>query len=179
MALSNRSLEIWSGVFLFLAMLCAALAIFAGGNKAETGGPRVLARAGDGNVWLTIDQDLLIARPDGRLQQHVDLRPLKLPGPLNSLAALPEIDGQHRMLAGIIDAPYWLVLDAQGKSVDRITPRYARADYKETFHLAVSPQGQIAMATSGGHQVILFDERGKLLATSEPNLFRFANGIWF
>jgi hypothetical protein len=46
-------------------------------------------------------------------------------------------------------------------------------------HLAVSPHGDIAAATGGGHTVLLFDREGRLLARTPQDTYRFTNGLWW
>lgn len=177
MARTTKS-EILVALLLALAIACAALAILAGNRRADHWGPRVLAVATDGNVWLMVDQELVIADTDGRLRQRIDLGKLDLPGPVNSLAPLPAVAGRPRMLAGVIGLPAWLVLDEYGQVTGRITPDAIDGDYTETFQLASSDDGRIAMAASGAHRVHTFDGNGHRLAESAAGLFRFANGLW-
>ena len=166
-------------VFLLaLAILAAAVAIWAGDRRAELWGPRALAVAGNGDVWLISDAELLIADNTGRLQRRVDLRPLDLPGPVNALTPLPVADGQLRMLAGVIHHPDWLILDQQGAVVGRLRPAGIGDDFHETFQLAADNDGRIAMAASGAHRVHLVAADGRHLAESAAGLFRFANGVW-
>lgn len=176
---SKRLAEMLVGLILLLAIGCAALAIYAGDRKAHHWGPRILEQAQSGEVWLVIDQDLFIASPDGVMRRHVPLAALNLPGPVNAIVPLPDGEGQARMLIGVINLPQWLVMDGDGRVVDRITPSGVDMPFSETFHLAVSPDGRIAMSSGGDHSVLLFDARGKFLARSESGLFRFANGLWF
>jgi hypothetical protein len=178
-AVPTRSRSDGLAVFLLaLAIAAACVAIWAGDRRAELWGPRVLAVAGNGQVWLVNDAELLIADDTGRLQQRVDLRPLALPGPVNALAPLPAPDGQVRMLVGVIHLPDWLILDEQAREVGRIHPQGIGEDFHETFQLAADEQGRIAMATSGGHRVHLIAADGRHLAESAAGLFRFANGVW-
>lgn len=88
----SRLLESLIALLLLCAMACAWLAVHAGKQRAEHWGPRIVEQSSDGNVWLTIDQELLIATPEGDLRKRVDLGSLNLPGPLNTLAPLP---GHH------------------------------------------------------------------------------------
>lgn len=172
----SRLSEVLIALLLLCAMACAWLAVHAGKQRAEHWGPRIVEQSSDGNVWLTIDQELLIASPEGDLRKRVDLRSLNLPGPLNTLAPLP--GAEARMLAGVIDMPEWLVMDGEGRVLNRIRPNDIGAAYHDTLHLATAPDGRIAMATSGDHRVLAFDANGKRLAESPAGLFRYANGLW-
>lgn len=178
----NRSRwpEVVIVLLLLATMACAALAIHAGSRRTDSLGPRLLEPAPDGSVWLTVDQELLIVSAQGEIQRRVDLRSLGLPGPLNALTPLPPgADGGMRMLAGVIGLSEWLVLDGHGRVVSRVKPESIGLAYRETFHLAAAGDGRIAMATSGDHRVLLFDEYGKRIAESPVGLFRFANGLWY
>lgn len=174
----SRLPEALIALLLFAAIACAGLAIHAGGQRAQSWGPRALALAPDGNVWLVNDRQLLIAGPGGELRRKVDLGALGLAGPINSLAALPDDGGGPRMLAGVIDSPEWLVLDGEGRVADRYKPGNAGAAIHHTFHLGAAADGHVAMATSGDHRVLLFDPKGRRVAESPAGLFRYANGIW-
>ncbi|MBI4996969.1 MAG: hypothetical protein HZC22_08735 [Rhodocyclales bacterium] len=174
----SRLPEALIAIALLLALACAGLAIHAGEQRAQSWGPRALARALDGNIWLIVDRQLLIAGPEGELRQQVDLAQLGLRGPVNSLVPLPDGGDGTRVMAGIIDSPEWLVLDGEGRVADRYRPEGAGAAIHHTFHLGVAADGKVAMATSGDHRVLLFDPKGKRLTESPAGLFRYANGIW-
>lgn len=174
----SRLPEILIALMLLASMVFAGLAIHAGERRAQSWGPRALALAPDGNVWLINDRQLLIAAADGTLKRQVDLAQMGLPGPVNSLAPLPNGGDGIRMLAGVIDSPEWLVLDGEGRVADRFRPQGAGDAIHHTFHLGTAADGRIAMATSGDHRVLLFDPKGQRLAESPAGLFRYANGIW-
>lgn len=174
----SRLPEALIAIALLLAVACAGLAIHAGERRAQSWGPRALAQASDGSVWLIVDRQLLIAGPDGELRQQVDLARLGLAGPVNSLAPLPNGDEGTRVLAGVIDSPEWLILDGEGRVAGRYRAEGAGAAIHHTFHLGIAAGGTVAMATSGDHRVLLFDARGKRLAESPAGLFRYANGLW-
>lgn len=174
----THSVEILVAMLLLATMALAMLSIHAGNRHSEHWGPRLIERAPDGNVWLTVDQDLLIASPTGELRHKVDLAALGLPGPLNALAPLSDDGAGPRMLAGVIDSPEWLIMDGKGKVAGHVKPEGIEQAYRETFHLAVAPDGRTAMATSGGHRVLLFGASNKRSTESPPDLFRYANGIW-
>ncbi|MDP2829564.1 MAG: hypothetical protein Q8O37_13270 [Sulfuricellaceae bacterium] len=169
--------ELAIGVLLLLSLAAAALSIYAVNRKSEHWGPRVIERASSGEVWLIVDQDLYIADPEGKLRYHIPLD--HLPGPVNAIAPLPIRDGQHRMLLGVIGQQEWLVMDEAGREVNRVIPSGIDMPFNETYHLATSPDGRIAVGSGGDHRVLLFSEEGKFLAQSAPDLFRYANGLWF
>ena len=171
--------EVLIGLMLVLALGCAALAIHAGAQKANHWGPRILEQSAAGDVWFVYDQTLLIARPDGVLRHRVSLAALSLPGPVNAIVPLPSPDGSTRMLVGVIKHPEWLVMNGEGKIIERLSPTGVDVPFHETFHLAAAPDGRIAMSTGGDHRVLLFDVRGKYLAQTAPGLLRFANGLWY
>lgn len=165
------------GLMLLLSLGAAALALHAGGRKSEHWGPRILERTASGEVWLVLDQELLIASQSGELRRRVPLS--ALPGPVNAIVGLPDGGNRGRMLVGVINQPDWLVMDADGQVLERIRTSGIDVPFNETFHLAVAPDGRIAMSTGGDHRVLLFDAKGKYLAESEPGLFRYANGLWY
>ncbi|MDP1682050.1 MAG: hypothetical protein Q8L39_09790 [Burkholderiales bacterium] len=171
--------EILIGLMLLLALACAVLAIHAGDKKAHHWGPRILEQSAAGDVWFVYDQELLIARPDGALRHRVSLSSLGLPGPVNAIVPLPSPDGGTRMLVGVIKHPEWLVMDSEGKVIERLKPYGIDVPFHETFHLAAAPDGRIAMSTGGDHRVLLFDAQGQYLTQTTPGLLRFANGLWY
>lgn len=171
--------EVLIGLMLLLALGCAALAIQAGNKKANHWGPRLLEQSAAGEVWFVYDQELLIAGPDGALRHRVSLSALGLPGPVNAIVPLPSPDGGIRMLVGVIKHPEWLVMDGEGKVIERLKPHGIDVPFHETFHLAAAPDGRIAMSTGGDHRVLLFDAQGQYLAQTTPGLLRFANGLWY
>lgn len=169
--------ELAIGILLLLSLAAAALSIYAGNRKSEHWGPRVMERASSGEIWLIIDQDLYIADPGGALRQRIDLS--HLPGPVNAMTPVPTGDAQSGMLLGVIKQQDWLLMDGAGREIRRITPDGVDMPFNETFHLASSPDGLIAVGSGGDHRVLLFDATGKFLAQSAPGLFRYANGLWF
>lgn len=171
--------EVLIGVTLVLVLGFAALAIHAGAQKANHWGPRILENSAAGDVWFVYDQTLLIARPDGQLLHRISLAALSLPGPVNAVVPLPSTDGSARMLVGVINHPEWLIMNGEGKVIERLSPAGVDVPFHETFHLAAAPDGSIAMSTGGDHRVLLFNAQGKYLAQTTPGLLRFANGLWY
>lgn len=176
---SSKRLEGLVALLLALAMVCAGLAIYAGNQSLRHLGPRTLAQAADGSVWVYVDNELLIADQRGTLLKRVSLQEYDLPGVVNSIVRLPDQDGARRMLLAALGSPDWLILDGAGRSLGRLRPTGIAVPVNDTFHLATDDQGRIAMGTAGDHRVLLFDRDGRFLAQSEAGLFRFANGLWF
>ncbi len=176
---ARRWPEVVIAVLLLIALGCVGLAWRAQQLGTQHRGPNLLARASNGNVWLSLDQELLIASSGGKLLQQISLQELKLPGPITALTAYSQADQPVRMLAGAINLPEWLIFNEQGQVVQRLTPENLTLAPDTPFKLAADPDGRIAISNAADRQIALYNARGRPLAHSEPGGFGRPNGIWY
>jgi hypothetical protein len=164
---------------LVLALAAIAVTVAANNKWVAIQGPVALQAVGKDTVWLGVDEDLwVLDRAGHRTGQH-GARELGFTEAVGAIALAPE--GQA-LLASRHDREWRLVDRATLKVVRSIRPQWPEDIAKlpmNAVHLAVSPEGDIAAATGGGHTVLLFDRDGRLLARTAPDTYLFTNGLWW
>ena len=138
--------------------------------------PWALAVLPEQIVWLSVDEQLWRLNAHGKREASIDTRQ-SLGGAVGVLAVHPS--GQ--LVAWVRQQTALHVLDARsGQARHRINPQWPadlRSHADEAIHLAFAPDGRFAIATGGGHAVVLFDAAGRMLArtpatlTFSPTLF--------
>jgi len=166
-----------AGLALAIALLAYSLA--SGMQSSAITGPQALGATPRGEVWIGVDKALWRVSSQGRWLGATPVADLGLPGPPSNLVRQP--DGH--LVATVRDVPELFVLDPDTAHVARtITPRWP-ADLaskgKDAINVAFAPDGRIAIATGGGHTVVLFDAQGNVLARTAPGTYRFTNGLWW
>jgi hypothetical protein len=130
-------------------------------------------------LWLGVDEDLWILDSLGHRNGQRSARELGFTAAVSSMALAP---GNQVLLASRVD-PDWQLVDrktlARVRTIRPQWPDDIAALPLNAVHLAVSPEGDIAAATGGGHTVLLFDGDGRLLARTAPDTYRFTNGLWW
>jgi hypothetical protein len=142
-------------------------------------GPGALVAATADEVWLSVDDQLWRTRADGHLLSTHDWTALGVPGKPANLLRHP--DGP--IVATVRNDPTLYFLDPSTARVVRsVRPRWPAemaSDGERAINLAFHRDGRFAVATGGGHKVVLFDGSGTLLAQTAPGTYRFTNGLWW
>jgi len=169
-----------SAIFgLVLAICLLALSLASGLQASAITGPEALGVTSHGEVWIGVDKALWRVSAEGRWLQETPAAELGLPGPPSNLVRHP--DGH--LVATVRDDPRLFVLDpGTAHAIRTITPHWPedlRNKGKDAINVAFAPDGRIAIATGGGHTVVLFDAQGNFLARTAPGTYRFTNGLWW
>src|SRR5712671_926850 len=161
---------------LALSLLAIGLALYAGNRAAEVQGPREIAAVSDDALWLVVDDEVLVLDAAGTVKSRLTTDSFGFANSFSTITRMP--DG--RVLLSTRGDAHWAVAEATGKVLKRIGPQSeeGKRAIDRTYHLAVAPNGDIAMATSGDHSVLLLDAEGRQKARSPDGLFRFANSVW-
>src|SRR5947209_4615442 len=169
--------NILTAVLLATSLLAVGLALYAGQRAAHIQGPREIAAVSGSALWLVVDDEVLVLDAAGALKSRLSTESLGFANSFSSITRMPE----GRVLLSMRGVADWPVVEAAGGQVlKRIRPQSeeARKAIDRTYHLAVAPNGDVAMATSGDHSVLLLDAEGRQKARSPDGLFRFANSVW-
>jgi len=177
--MTPRALKASAVAGLVLAIALLVLSLASGLQASAITGPEALGVTPRGEVWIGVDKALWRVSAQGRWLQETPVADLGLPGPPSNLVRHP--DGP--LVATVRDVPTLFLLDPGTAHVTRtITPHWP-ADLaskgKDAINVAFAPDGRIAIATGGGHTVVLFDAQGNFLARTAPGTYRFTNGLWW
>ena len=164
---------------MMLAIAGIALAVWSGQQRVAIQGPWALAALPDGQVWLSVDAALWRFDGTGRRQAVVPLAEAGLddkvavlmPHPAGGLAAWVRGSSTLHLLDGTSAAPR-----------SHIVPEWP-ADLSShgtaAITFAFAPDGRVAIASGGGHAVVLFAADGRFLARTPADTYRFTNGLWW
>ena len=176
---SARAMQALAAGLLVLALAAIAATVAANHRWLAIQGPVALQAVGKDTVWLGVNDDLWILDRQGHRVGQRSAHELGFSEAVGVVALAPE--GQA-LLASRHDREWRLVDRATLKPVRTIRPQWPDDIAKlplNAVHLAVSPEGDIAAATGGGHTVLLFDRDGRLLARTAPDTYLFTNGLWW
>lgn len=175
---SARRLQQVAVLLVALALAAIAVALYASQRFSAQRGPWALAVLPEQIVWLSVDEQLWRLNAHGKREASIDTR-RSLGGAVGVLAAHPS--GQ--LVAWVRQQTALHVLDARsGQARQRINPQWPadlRSHADEAIHLAFAPDGRFAIATGGGHAVVLFDAAGRMLARTPANTYVFTNALWW
>lgn len=163
---------------LALALLAIATVHMASQKMVAIQGPGALQAIDERTVWLGVNDDLWVLDAQGRKTAQRTFGELGLSEAVSNIARAPQ--GQV-LVTSRGDADWQVVNTADLSRVRTIRPQWPaqfEGNYLRAIHVAVSPQWDIAVATGGGHAVLLFDRDGKLKARTPPGTFYFTNGLW-
>jgi hypothetical protein len=164
-----------------LALALAGIAVTYAANQKSVAiqGPGALQAIDDRTVWLGVNEELWILDRDGRRTGQRTARELGFTEAVSNIVLAPQ--GQA-ILTSRGDVTWQVVDRATLASVRTITPQWP-ADFVDNYlraiHLAISPEGDIAVATGGGHAVLLFDRDGRYKARTAAGTYHFTNGLWW
>ena len=175
---SARRLQQVAVLLVALALAAIASALYASQRFSAQRGPWALAVLPEQIVWLSVDEQLWRLNAHGKREASIDTRQ-SLGGAVGVLAAHPS--GQ--LVAWVRQQTALHMLDARsGQARQRINPQWPadlRSHADEAIHLAFAPDGRFAIATGGGHAVVLFDAAGRMLARTPANTYVFTNALWW
>jgi hypothetical protein len=142
-------------------------------------GPQALAALPDGQVWLTVNDAFWQLDADGTLLARIPIAALGLPDRPAAIAPAPG----HRLLVSQNGSAILHWLDTRTRRLSGQTALQWPDDLRQLLDhpmtVVVSPQGTIAVATAGGHRVLVFEADGRFRAVTRPGLYRFTNGLWW
>jgi hypothetical protein len=166
-----------------VALLALALAAigamhYASQRMIAIQGPGALQAMGDRAVWLGVNEELWVLDATGARVARKAAADLGLSAAVSNIVPAP---GGQALLTSRADTGWQVVNRADLSRVRTIQPRWP-AQFAEhssgAIHLAVSPDWDIAVATGGGHTVLLFDGEGNFKGRTPPDLYHFTNGLW-
>jgi hypothetical protein len=164
---------------LALALAGIALTYTASHKAVDIQGPGALRAVDAGTAWLGVNEELWILDAAGRRTGVRQTRDFGFTEGISNIVPAP--DGQV-LLTSRGDLQWQLVDRATLARVRSITPQWP-AEFRDkelrAIHLAVAPDGDVAVATGGGHAVLLFDREGRYKARTRPAAYRFTNGLWW
>lgn len=177
--MNGRSMKKVAGALLALALAGIAVSLVANQKSVAIQGPGALRAVGADHLWLGVDEELWVLDAQGRRRAVRNTQTLGLSEAISNI--VPATDGQ--VLLSSRGDPHWQLVDpATLQRVRTIQPQWPEefaGTYLRAVHIAVSPQGDIAAATGGGHAVLLFDREGRFRARTAPGTYRFTNGLWW
>lgn len=163
---------------LTLALVAIAIVHYATQRTVAIQGPGVLQVIDAQTVWLGVNTDLWILDAQGHRKSRKTAAELGLHGAVSNIALAPA--GQA-LLTSRKDLAWQVVNTTDLSRVRTIVPQWPE-QFKDNptraIHIAVSASWDIAVATGGGHAILLFDSTGKFIRRSHPGLYRFTNGLW-
>lgn len=168
---------------LALALLATALVVIGAVHISSQKvvaiqGPGALQPVSADRVWMGVNNDLWVLDHSGRKVAQKTVQELGLPHAIANIVPAP--DGQ--VLLSARGQATWSMVRASDMAVLRtITPQWPEQDKEHSaraVHLAVAPSGDIAVATGGGHSVLLFDPEGRFKAKTAKGAYYFTNGLW-
>jgi hypothetical protein len=164
-----------------LALALAAIAATYAANQKSVAiqGPGALQAIDAATVWLGVDEEVWVLDRDGHRIARRTAQALGFTEAVSNIVLAP---GGQALLTSRGDLAWQVVDRATLAPVRTITPQWPSGfadNYLRAIHLAVSPDWDIAVATGGGHAVLLFDREGRLKARTAPGTYRFTNGLWW
>lgn len=176
---SARAMQAAAAGLLALALAGIAATFYANARWVAIQGPVTLQAVDKETLWLGVDDDLWIMDSLGHRNGQRNARELGFTGAVSNMALAP---GNQVLLSSRVDRDWQLVDRATFQRTRTIRPQWPddiAGLPLNAVHLAVSPEGDIAASTGGGHAVLLFDGEGRLLARTAPDTYRFTNGLWW
>ena len=169
----------WALAFLAAALVALSASFWFNQRVSAIQGPSALAVLNDQTVWLSVDEALWQITSDGHRVASHDTRALGIQGRVGNIAQ----DASGKLVLGVRDQDALYVFDpAQGRVINTLTPQWPESlarHASRAISYAFGSNGQLAIATGGGHAVALFDASGHFLGRSPPGLYRFTNGLWW
>jgi hypothetical protein len=164
-----------------LALALAAIAATYAANQKSVAiqGPGALQAIDGRTVCLGVDEELWVLDRDGHRTARRTAQSLGFTEAVSNIVLAP---GGQALLTSRGDLAWQVVDRATLARVRTITPQWPpdfADNYLRAIHLAIAPDGDIAVATGGGHAVLLFDREGRLKGRTAPDTYHFTNGLWW
>lgn len=177
--MAERMLRQLAWIAVLASLAAIAVSLWAQQQAGRLQGPQALAAMPDGQVWLGVNQAFWQLDTDGAVLARVPITSLGLP---DRPAAITPAPGQ-RLLVSQNGSPVVHWLDTGTRRLSERTvlqwPDHLKGLLDHPMTLAVSPLGSIAVATAGGHRVLVFEADGRFRGVTPPGLYRFTNGLWW
>ena len=175
---SAKAMKTAAGALLLMALLVIAAVQLSSQKAIAIQGPSALQAVGPDRLWLGVNKELWALDAAGRKLSQKTSQDLGLAGAVSNIAPAPDGD----VLLTTRGQASWVVVRAADMTVVRtITPEWPeefKGNVSRAIRVAVSPDWDIAVATGGGHTVLLFDKTGTLKARTPKNTYYFTNGLW-
>lgn len=175
---SAQALKTAAATLLALALMMIAAVHLSGQKAVAIQGPGIMRVIAPDRVWLGVNRDLWVLDAAGHKLAQKTAQQLGLSAGISNIAPAP--DGKILLTAR--RQASWVVLNSADLSVaGSITPQWPddfNGNAPDSIHVAVSPAWDIAVATGGGHAVLLFDKNGRLKARTPQGAYNFTNGLW-
>lgn len=175
---SAQALKTAATALLLLALLVIAGVHLSGQKAVAIQGPGAMQAIGPDRVLLGVNREVWLLDAAGRKLAQKPVQELGLSAAISNIAPAP--DGEI-LLTSRGQAGWVVVRSADLTSVRTITPQWPdefKGNISRALHVAVSPAWDIAVATGGGHTVLLFDRNGQLKARTPKGAYLFTNGLW-
>src|SRR4051812_26075288 len=177
--LSAQRMKTLAAVLLLLALAAIAATLAANRKWESIQGPGALQAMADDTVWVGVDEELWILDRQGHRTGVRNVRDLGLTEAISNIVLAP---GNEALLTTREGREWQVVSRFSAARVRTVRPQWPEDIARlplNALHLAMSPDGDIAVATGGGHTVLLFDRDGRLLARTPADAYRFTNGLWW
>ncbi len=175
---SARTMRGAAIVLLGLALAAIGAMHYAGQRTIAIQGPGALQAVDNRTLWLGVNDDLWVLDAQGRRTARKSAAELGLSTAVSNIVPAPD---DQVLLTSRGDADWQVVNRADLSRIRTIKPQWP-AQFEDhrtgAIHVAISPDWDIAVATGGGHAVLLFDGNGSFRRRTTPDLYRFTNGLW-
>ena len=160
-----------------LALVTIAAVHVSSQKSVAIQGPGAMQAVSPERVWLGVNTDLWVMDASGRILAQKSAEDFGFKEAISNIALAPNGEA----LLTTRGDPTWKVVRVSDLSVIRtITPQWPeefKGNVSRAIHVAVSPAWDIAVATGGGHTVLLFGSDGKLKARTPNGTYYFTNGL--
>ena len=167
-----------AATLLLMALLVIAAVHWSSQKAVAIQGPSAMQSVSLNRLWLGVDNGLWVLDAAGRKLSQKTAQELGLSGAVSNIAPAP--DGE--VLLTTRGQASWAVVRAADMTLLRtITPQWPddfKGNVPRAIRVAVSPDWDIAVATGGGHTVLLFDKNGTFKARTPKDTYNFTNGLW-
>lgn len=175
---SARTMRAVAMVLLGLALAAIGAMHYASQRAIAIQGPGALQALDGQTLWLGVNDELWVLNAQGSRTVRKTAAELGLAAAVSNIVPAP--DGQA-LLTSRADVNWQVVNRSDRSRVRTIKPQWPAQFQDHTtgaIHIAISPDWDIAVATGGGHTVLVFDGNGNFKGRTTPDLYRFTNGLW-
>ena len=168
-----------AGGLLALALVAIGASYLASQKAVAIQGPGAMHAIDDQTLWLGVNEELWVLDRAGRRVAQRSTRELGLRAGISNIVLARE---GLALLTSRRDAHWQLVDRSSLKPVRTIRPQWPAEfadNHTRAIHLAMAPDGDVAVATGGGHAVLLFDGEGRFKGRTAAGTYHFTNGIWW
>ena len=175
---SAQGMKTVATILMGLALVTIAAVHVSSQKSVAIQGPGAMQAVSPERVWLGVNTDLWILDASGHKLAQKSAEDFGFKEAISNIALAPNGEA----LLTTRGDPTWKVVRVSDLSVVRtITPQWPeefKGNVSRAIHVAVSPTWDIAVATGGGHTVLLFGSDGKPKARTPNGEYYFTNGLW-